>query len=402
MALFSEPSRGRGDLVVARVGAAHDISLRPPLHLGRCCLELEALKIDRARQTLLQAPQAESSIRGLVQELWYLARLVRQDGRVCTELHSIGSDLRTAVEVACEAVNLTKPSFSNGLAARLAEALSTIGYRDLGLFELIVERVQEGCKDLSGKQLCRLLWAMAQLDVVDMPRLTDTLIKAVRSAARIESIDISTRARMGLALAHLKEGGVRAVLAPHFLDGYHCSIRQWGEIYRALVLDKQISPFDELDPHREGMRNALFKLEMADTTFSRLEQRVEERLRKFLVMNNVEFSLAPQENVAGLFVDLMLRLPAQDRTIAIEADGMQYHFTWGPDGGVRRGIDTIKRRILEAHGLEVFNITSDEWNRDLGERFFSELVALPIAYTLPEMHTIASSKLRAAPLLRGG
>ncbi len=260
------------------------------------------------------------------------------------------------------------------MAARFAEALAVIGYRDLGLFELLAERAQEARKELSGKQLGRFLWAMVQLHVLEIPRLTDALIKAARSSDRIDSLDHETRARIGLSLAFLKEGSVRAVLAPHFLDGYHGSIKKWGEMYRALILDKQLHPSEEFDALRESKRRYLCEMKPREQMASGFERRVEKQLNQFLTQHHQEFTLTRQENVAGLFVDLVLRLPHQGRTIAIEVDGKQFHFSWGPDGGTRRGTDALKRRVLEAHDMEVLNITSQEWAGDYGRRIFSKLV----------------------------
>lgn len=343
-------------------------------YFSKATVEMQAREIERARQALLRAPASEPALREVVHELWSLARVVRKDGRFSTELHKPDSGLRASIQAACDTIKDVRPAFSNALAARFAEALAIIGYRDLGLFELLSERAQEARRELSGKQLCRFLWAMVQLNVTEIPRLTDALIKAARSSARVDSLDPETRARIGLSLAFLKEGSARAVLGSHFLDGHHCSLKRWGEMYRALILDKQILPFEDLDKHRESKREALWALTAREHMASSFERQVGSWLENSLKNRGETFSIRRQENVAGLFVDLMLRLPDYNRTIALEVDGMQFHFTWGPDGGVRRGIDILKRRVLEAHEVEVSNITSNDWRTGLGPSLLASLI----------------------------
>lgn len=343
-------------------------------HFSRAVVEMQTRQIERARQALLRAPASEPALQEVVHELWSLARAVRKDGKFSTELHKADSGLRASIRAVCDTIKDVQPAFSNALTGRFAEALAIIGYRDLGLFELLSERAQEARRELSGKQLGRFLWAMVQLNITEIPRLTDALIKAARSSARIDSLDPETRARIGLSLAFLKEGSARAVLGSHFLDGHHCSLKRWGEMYRALILDKQIVPFEDFDKHRESKREALWALTAREHMSSSFERQVEHWLENALKNRGETFSLRRQENVAGLFVDLTLRLPDYNRTIALEVDGMQFHFTWGPDGGVRRGNDILKRRVLEAHEFEVSNITSNDWRTGLGPRLLASLI----------------------------
>lgn len=96
----------------------------------------------------------------------------------------------------------------------------------------------------------------------------------------------------------------------------------------------------------------------APKSSNHFELTIMDALSRFL--RKVPHVIEDNLNVAGVMIDFVLYL--EDRTIAIECDGSQYHYSTGPDGGRLFGLDLIQNQILVRCGMEVVHIASSELN----------------------------------------
>ena len=94
-----------------------------------------------------------------------------------------------------------------------------------------------------------------------------------------------------------------------------------------------------------------------------------------LFLRNVPHSIEENSNVAGVLIDFVLYL--EHRTIAIECDGYQYHYSTGPDGGRPFGRDLMQDQVLKRCGMEVVHISSYEWNEYFAAQILSGKLGIP-------------------------
>ncbi len=258
---------------------------------------------------------------------------------------------------ACDGIIANAGYFNTYQISQILEAMAALGFRHEKVFQALgVELIMQK-RTITGPEASRILWACAHLDIRD-PGLLRPLIKTVRAIDRQDLLSPINRARIGLSLALLSPPHVDAVLSPgyleddNFADPTKCSIGVWGQAYHALLSTGRINRQDPF-----SRRGELFTLPPQGEELNTFELSVHEGLRKFL--RHVPHALEVQQNVAGVFTDFVLYL--EDRTIAIECDGYQYHYSTGPDGNRVFGRDLIQRSVLEACGLEVVMISSREW-----------------------------------------
>ena len=282
------------------------------------------------------------------------SRLFFQGGSECEALR------RVAEDVTNNAKHLSTYQIS-----RFAEAFALLGYRDENFFAVLSGEVRKKRDNLTGSQISRLCWAYTQLDIQDT-QLTQTLVKAARSYDRHEYLSVGNRARIGWSLTHLSPKDVKAVLTPPFLEDDECSIDTWALMYQALLLSGQISRGDRFPRYREVHNQAM------QLASSQLEEDVAHALTRYL--KHVPHALERQQCVGGVFVDLLLYL--ESRTVAIECDGVRYHFSSGPDGGKRFGKDLVQQQVLEALNMEVVHITCQEWKDTPTRRLLSMKLGL--------------------------
>lgn len=258
---------------------------------------------------------------------------------------------------ACDCITAHAPYFSTAQISLVLESMAAIGFRHEKVFQALGLEVIMQKRSLTGAEASRILWACAHLDIRE-PALLRSLTKAVRAIDRTDPLSPLNRARMGLSLALLSPASVDAVLSSSHLedDNFLCPSRcptvTWGQAYHALFATGRISKRDEF-----SRRHELFALAPPQEPLNPFEVSVESALRRFL--RHVPHALEVQQNVAGVFTDFVLYL--ENRTVAIECDGYQYHYSAGPDGGRVFGRDIIQRAVLEACGLDVVMISSREW-----------------------------------------
>lgn len=320
---------------------------------------------DRAKKLLAPAEAVQFWVKGL----WTLADSIRSEGAARHKFHEQGSIECRAVERVCAEVAKEIPRLSIFLSSLFAESLGILGYRDKSLLKLLGESARERRAVLTPSQIKRFLWSMSQLDVNDTSFVA-MLVKSALAADRQDRLTESSRSRIAIALAHLQPESVRLFLRPDFLDDTECTIQAWMEKHHALLITKAVTHRDKFERRQE-----VSSLER-DSERNSFELAGEAALRRFLDGRNVEYGLHAQFNIAGIFPDLVVYLGDPDRTVAIELDGYQFHFSWGPDGGVRFGRDLVRQQVLEAHEVEVAHITSHDWNETHSDALFSKVLGL--------------------------
>lgn len=351
----------------------------------------EATKIaDQARRayglSVADAPDvatpAELKTGGeLVQDLLGKAYQVSQSPALAAEMLNASSETYREINTLCGHLRAVADTLPGGAIPDAFSALAMLRYRDVSLIESLVTRLFEVNKESGGRgidlttaEILGIAWGAMELGVKH-PRLADLLGRKARQLDRQESLGENLRGRIGVALGYLKDsGGVSAVLRSRFLEGSTTSPENWTHMYWALLQDGQVDATPELRAQAEQWKPDEHIYSSQPARLNAFERSVQRELNKFLGGRGISFTLLRQQNVVGFVVDFVLQLPDEGREIVIEADGDQYHVTSGPDGGVRRGRDTIKREVLEAHGLEVVNILSSTWRRNVSEEILSELL----------------------------
>lgn len=238
--------------------------------------------------------------------------------------------------------------------ANIAKSVSLMGVRHKELFGAISAEFQHRQAEITAMQLACMARAFAFLDIRDA-KLTSFIGKVARQLQRsttFEPFSMRSRAMIGWSLALLDPAQVPSVINPRFLIDDQCELQTWGHIYQALLVTEAIGPY-EYFPRRQ----ALWGME-APKSSNHFELTIRDALSRFL--RKVPHAIEDNLNVAGVMIDFVLYL--EDRTIAIECDGSQYHYSTGPDGGRLFGLDLIQNQILLRCGMEVVHISSSELN----------------------------------------
>ena len=330
---------------------------------GRSILD-ELLHFQETARTLY-SPQQGQELRSLA--LAGVVQAVREDPELRKAIFDDRRWEATRIADLFEEVRRDAGSLSLTTASKIAESAAALGFRDERLFQALGQEAHARRKSLTGAQISRFVWALTQLDIEDSPFVA-VLVKAARSIDRTDTLLVSQRARIAWGLCHLKPLEVRAVLTPGFLTWEDSSINSLNLMYQALLVSGAIGRHDDFPRRKE------LQLLAHHEPTNNLEKGVETHLRRYLLERRIDFELHPQQNVGGVFVDLVLYLA--DRTVAIECDGYQFHFSWGPDGRKRLGRDHIQDRVLEAHGMEVAHIVSTDWNQRPAHQIFAEVLAV--------------------------
>ncbi len=326
-------------------------------------------RLEQLRSKMTEPTPLWHSEELVVRELWQLARLTVANPTSRYKLHLANSPEQKLVSGLCADLSERIQHLSPYLLSTVAESLAVIGYRDSALFKAIGERVCREGRKPSQAQVKRYLWAMAQLDIHE-PQFVTRLVKAALAESRNGTLSERSRAHIAISLARLRPKSVPTLVRSGCLEDDSSPLHVWANKYYALLLAGEVDRTDKFERRKE-----LFN-QPCDIKQNDFERSAEVALRRFLEHRGVQFCLHTQFNIAGLFPDMVLYLGDPDRTVAIELDGVQYHFSWGPDGGKRLGRDLLRRQVLEAHGVEVVNITSRQWHETPADIIFSEALGL--------------------------
>jgi len=349
------PTRYQGDNGTAQDLTAKDVVL-PPVPCEVPVPPGERLRnLDRVRQEVEGETNKQSAAFKLLSALRDAAGSIKSDPHIISRLRNSWSPEYNALLNTSRALVPMASSMSVTQLGRVLESMAVLGFRDENLFHSFGREVLCHHKrklDVRGPDMGRIMGAFAHLDIQDSG-LIRNFVKIVQSIDRHKYLDISDRARIGWSLILLGPSHIDRVLSPSFLTDFDrtSSMLSWGEMYQALLVGGKITQYEPF-PRRKAL------WEHAQESYtnqfeSRVQQGIENHLR------HIAHVLEPHQNVAGVHTDFVLYL--EDRTIAIECDGYQYHYSIGPDGDRRLGLDSIQERILKACGLEVVHISSLEW-----------------------------------------
>lgn len=320
-------------------------------HLSTVCRfdSLEAIR-EQAKVSLLGSQRSDVVV-SLARSMAWLVKLepnIRQQFK-----DQWRSEYKVMMKL-CEDIISQVRDLSSYDLSNVAKSVSLMGVRHEELFGAISTEFQRRQEEITAMDLACMARAYAFLDIRD-GKLTSFIGKVARQLQRsttLEPFSMSSRAMIGWSLALLDPAQVACVINPRFLIDNDCELQTWGHIYQALLVTEAIGPY-EYFPRRQE----LWGME-APKSSNHFELTIMDALSRFL--RKVPHVIEDNLNVAGVMIDFVLYL--EDRTIAIECDGSQYHYSTGPDGGRLFGLDLIQNQILARCGMEVVHIASSELN----------------------------------------